>query len=64
MDYQKQKMITRKEAAELLHVSLITITRWTTAGKITHYSVGHRILFDPQEIIKEARKPKLEILCQ
>lgn len=57
-------MITRKEAAELLHVSEITITRWTNAGKITHYAVGRRKLFDPQEIIKEARKPKTEIVCK
>ena len=42
--------ITRKEASELLGVSLVTIHNWTKASVIQSYKIGNRVRFKRSEI--------------
>lgn len=47
---QQDDLITRKEAAKLLGVSLVTISDWTKTGKITGYRIASRIRYKRNEI--------------
>lgn len=42
--------ITRKEASELLGVSLVTIHNWTKLEIIKYYKIGNRVRFNRNEI--------------
>lgn len=44
------EFITRKQAANLLRVSLPTVNDWTKTGKIKGYRIGSRIRFKRHEI--------------
>ena len=44
--------VTRKEAAELIGVSLVTIYNWTKAGVINPYKIGSRVRFKKSDIEK------------
>lgn len=44
------RYLTRKELAELLHISLATVHAWVKEGKIKSYRIGTRILFRNDEI--------------
>jgi excisionase family DNA binding protein len=44
--------ITRKEASELLGVSLVTIHNWGKEGIITKYKIGNRIRFRRSDLEK------------
>lgn len=44
-------LITRKEAADLLHISLTTLDTYTKQGLLVRYKVGHRVLYKKSEII-------------
>ena len=44
------ELLTRKEAAKLLGVSLPTILDWTKTGKITGYRISSRIRYKRAEI--------------
>lgn len=44
------KFYTRKETAEKLNVSLVTLTKHVYEGKITAHRVGHRVLFKAEDI--------------
>ena len=43
-------LITRKEAADLLHISLTTLDTYTKQGLLVRYKVGHRVLYKKAEI--------------
>lgn len=47
---QETVLLTRKEAAKLLGVSLPTILDWTKTGKITGYRIASRIRYKRAEI--------------
>lgn len=44
------ELITRKQAATLLSVSLPTVNDWTKTGKIKGYRIGSRIRYKRNEI--------------
>jgi len=44
------ELLTRKEAAKLLGVSLVTIQDWTKTGKITGYRIASRIRYKRHEL--------------
>lgn len=44
------ELITRKQAANLLSVSLPTVNDWTKTGKIKGYRIGSRIRYKRNEI--------------
>lgn len=47
---KETELLTRKEAAKLLGVSLPTILDWTKTGKITGYRIASRIRYKKAEI--------------
>jgi excisionase family DNA binding protein len=47
---QETELLTRKEAAKLLGVSLPTILDWTKTGKITGYRIASRIRYKRSEL--------------
>ncbi len=47
---QETDLLTRKEAAKLLSVSLPTILDWTKTGKITGYRIASRVRYKRAEI--------------
>jgi len=55
-------MLTRKEVAKMLSLSLPTLTKYVKQGKIPAHRIGNRILFKKTEIIeslKEVQNRKL-----
>lgn len=52
------KFYTRKETAEKLNVSLVTLTKHVYEGKITAHRVGHRVLFKAEDINQSLNKIK------
>ena len=52
------QLLTRKEAAKLLGVSLPTILDWTKKGKITGYRISSRIRYKRAEIENSLSKIK------
>lgn len=44
------KWITRKEASELIGVSLVTIHNWSKEGIINPYKIGNRVRFKRTDI--------------
>jgi len=46
----KGKLYTKEEAAEILHVSPITVHRQIKAGKLGFYRLGARVLISPRHI--------------
>lgn len=47
---QETELLTRKQAAKLLGVSLPTIQDWTKTGKITGYRIASRIRYKRHEL--------------
>ena len=48
--------ITRKEAAQILGVSLVTLGKWTSEGVITGYRIAKRIRFKKSEVYESLNK--------
>lgn len=46
----EDSFITRKETADLLHISLTTLDTYTKQGLLVRYKVGHRVLYKKSEI--------------
>ena len=44
-------LLTRKETAELLHITLGTLHLWTLKGKLKPKYIGRRILYDKAQVI-------------
>jgi excisionase family DNA binding protein len=42
--------VTRKEAAKILSVSLVTLSKYTKQGKLTEYRLGHTLRYKRHEI--------------
>ena len=53
---EKEKYLTRKETAQILGVSLVTIHAWTKTGLINGYRIGTRIRFKESEIMESLNK--------
>lgn len=46
----REVMLSRKEAANFLHISLVTLRDWTMRGKIKAYKIGDRVLYKASEL--------------
>lgn len=44
------KLLTRKETAKILCVSLPTLHDWTKTGIVIAHRIGNRVLYKPDEI--------------
>ena len=45
-----EKLLTRKETADKLKISLVTLNDWTKRGLIQSYLIGGRVLYKDSEI--------------
>jgi predicted site-specific integrase-resolvase len=54
----KKKFITRKQAAELLSVTTMSIHNYTKKGYITKYKKFGRIFYDKEELLCQIHEIK------
>ena len=47
---EEAEFITRKETAQILGVSLVTLNEWTKTGTIQGYRIGSRVRYKKDEI--------------
>lgn len=47
---KEPKLLTRKEAARKLGISLVTLNRRTNEGTLTSYNIGGRVLYREDEL--------------
>lgn len=47
---QPKDYLSRKEAAKLLGISLVTLSDWTKTGKIQGYRIGSRVRYKSAEL--------------
>lgn len=54
---QKQPdLLTRKDVAKLLGVSLVTVNDWTNKGILTAYKCGNRVYYKEPEVMQALTK--------
>ena len=53
------KLLTRKEVANFLNISLPTLHDWTKSGRIKAYRIGSRILYKSSEVIDSLTQIKV-----
>jgi len=53
-----EKLLTRKETADKLKISLVTLNDWTKRGLVQSYIIGGRILYKEKEIEESLNKTK------
>lgn len=54
------KFYSRKETAQLLHITLPTLARMTESGLITSKRAGRRVLYSSEEIDKAVQDNKIQ----
>lgn len=50
------EFITRKETAQILNVSLVTLNEWTKNGTLQGYRIGSRIRYKKNEVLSSFEK--------
>lgn len=50
------KLLTSKETAKLLSVSLVTLHDWKLSGKIPYIKIGTRVRFEEQEVLRAIKE--------
>jgi hypothetical protein len=50
-------LVTRKEVAEMLKVSLVTVSKYQRAGKLQPYRIARHVYFKKGEILKALEIP-------
>jgi DNA-binding transcriptional regulator YhcF (GntR family) len=48
---QGEKLLTRRETADKLKISLVTLNDWSKRGLIQSYLIGGRVLYKEHEIL-------------
>lgn len=56
---KNNKLLTRKEVAEMLRVSLVTVGVWSKVGILNPIRMGNRIFFNEQEILTTLEKQSI-----
>jgi len=51
-----EKLLTRKETADKLKISLVTLNDWTKRGLVQSYLIGGRVLYKEDEIVASLHK--------
>lgn len=49
--HQTEKLLTKKEMADELDISLVSLTEWMKQGRIPYMRMGKRIYFKKQEVV-------------
>ena len=45
------EFLTRKEAAKLLGISLVTLNTWTKEGKVSGYRIASRVRYKREDLV-------------
>ncbi|CAM1352385.1 helix-turn-helix domain-containing protein [Tenacibaculum insulae] len=53
---KEDKLLTRKQTAELLQISLVTLWSWRKEGIVQAYRIGNKIRYKESEIIKALQR--------
>lgn len=53
---EPEQLLTRKEVAKLLKISLPTLYYWTKEGKLKHYKTGSRVYYKKNEVMSALGK--------
>lgn len=53
MEEKTNERFTRKEAADYLGVSVVTIDRLVSSKKLGHFRIGTRVIFDREKHLDE-----------
>ena len=53
---QEVILLTRKEVASLLSISLVTLNEWTKTKKIPSIKIGSRVRYDRDEVLTSIKK--------
>lgn len=61
LDIQNQSLpednyISRKDTAQLLNISLVTLSTWTKRSLLKSYKIGSRVLYKKSEVIESLRE--------
>ena len=48
--------LTRKEVAEMLKISLVTLNEWTKKGVLTSYRIGNRVRYKSHEVEESLKR--------
>ncbi len=48
---ENDRLLTRKQTAERLNITLATLHSYTLSGKIVAYRIGHRVMYFESSII-------------
>ena len=48
---EPQELITRKETAKILGVSLVTLNEWQKSGRVPAYRINTRVRFKRDEVL-------------
>lgn len=52
----KDKLLTRKEVCEILHINFSTLWKWTKNEKIPCHRIGNRVYYKLDEVQKSLTK--------
>ncbi len=55
---QETELLTRKEVAEILSISLVTLNDWTKRGLIPALRIGSRIRYNKANVLESLRQVK------
>ena len=50
------ELITRKETASILGITLVTLNSWSKFGKIPSYRIGTRVRYKRSEVLESLNK--------
>jgi DNA-binding transcriptional MerR regulator len=50
------RLLTRNEAAQMLHITLPTLHHWSRTGIISAYTLGRRIYYKEHELLAALQK--------
>ncbi|OWY19336.1 DNA-binding protein [Sphingobacteriales bacterium UPWRP_1] len=53
------ELLTRKQAANLLNISLVTLQKHTDSGKLPAERLGHRVLYRKEAVFNALQKIKV-----
>ncbi|MCU7593095.1 helix-turn-helix domain-containing protein [Riemerella anatipestifer] len=48
-------LMSKKEVAKMLRVSLMTINNWTKQGLLTSYRIGNRVMYKKDEVLQSLK---------
>lgn len=55
---EPNKLMSRKDVADYLQISLPTLSEWTKMGWLRSYKIGNRVLYKSKEVDNSLRERK------